>query len=474
VSALGYQAITHCAKRRRPGVLRTSRTIAASALRYSPISAACGSAPAGPVRLRQLAGVGGAAHDRGRPHPGGYRSCRVDGRLGMTVAEAVDRLPRRMASWAESRFLAPNSMTGISLALSLCAATWFSAGTRAGNVVGGLAVAGAYLAGRSARGLTGPAASSAVSASRLAMACAVISEAGVYAGLAAGGLAGGGKAAGRSGMWQLATVVLILVAVSQLAGACGSSPGAAGQRQASPAGMSWRRILAMPWGGRVLLIAVVVPVCDARDALLGLLGWAVIAIGWAAVTGRPGPAGSPGARAIVAARDDGPIASRLGRPIRGQLVPLPPALTGLAAVAVLVVLGLRSIPGFLLLAPVAAMLLAAAGASHPHDGRLDWMVPAVLQAGQYAYLAGLGFASGVPAPLVFALCAVIAVHYADLAGHAQRRTAMGWDGRMIAAGLGAALGIATFAYVLIAAYLGVLICREIATSLPAAMEGDGR
>jgi hypothetical protein len=391
----------------------------------------------------------------------------------MTVAEAVDRLPRRMASWAEGRFLAPNSVTGISLAFSATAATWFSAGTRAGNVAGGLAAAGAYLAGRSARKLTAPAASSTVSHSRLAVVCAAISEAGIYAGLAVGGLAAGGTAGGWSGMWQLATVALILVAVSQLAVACGSSPGAAGQRQA-PAGMSWRRFLAMPWGGRVLLIAVAVPLWDARDALFGLLGWAVIAIGWAAVTGRPRPAGSPGATAVVACRDDGPIASQLGRPARGQLVPLPPALTGLAAVAVLTVLGLRSIPGFLLLAPVAAMLLASVGASHPHDGRLDWIVPAVLQAGQYAYIAGVGFASGVPAALVFALCAVIAVRYADLAGHAERHTAMGWDGRMIAAGLGAALGIATFAYVLIAAYLGVLIYREIAASLPAAMEGDGR
>ena len=392
----------------------------------------------------------------------------------MTVAEAVDRLPRRMASWAEGRFLAPNSLAGISLALSASAAAWFSAGTRAGNVAGGLAAAGAYLAGRSARDLTPPAVSSVASPTRLAVACAAISEAGLYAGLAAGGLAAGAKARGWSGMWQLATVTLVLVAVSQLAGACGSSPAAAGQRQASPAGPSWRRILAMPWGGRVLLIAVAVPVWDARDALFGLLGWAVIAIGWAAVTGRPRPPGSPGATAVVACRDDGPIASQLGRPARGQLVPLPPALTGLAAVAVLTVLGLRAIPGFLLLAPVAAMLLASAGASHPHDGRLDWIVPAVLQAGQYAYIAGVGFASGVPAPLVFALCAVIAVRYADLAGHAQRHTAMGWDGRMIAAGLGAALGLATFAYASIAAYLGVLICREIAASLPAAMEGDGR
>jgi hypothetical protein len=45
---------------------------------------------------------------------------------------------------------------------------------------------------------------------------------------------------------------------------------------------------------------------------------------------------------------------------------------------------------------------------------------------------------------------------------------------MIAAGLGAALGIATFAYLLLAAYVVVLICREVMTSWLAATEGDHR
>jgi hypothetical protein len=238
--------------------------------------------------------------------------------------------------------------------------------------------------------------------------------------------------------------------------------------------VTWRT-LAFPYGGRVLLIAVAAPVLGTRAALFGLLGGAVIAIGYAVVTGRPRRAGTmTSSRPIAACRDDGPIAAALGTPIRGQLVPLPPALTGLAAACVLAALGLRDLPGFLLLAPVVAMLLAAVGSSHPHDGRLDWIVPVVLQAGQYVYIAAIGFASGVPAPVIFALCALIAAHYADLAGHAQQHTALGWDGRMIAAGLGAALGIATFAYLLLAAYVVVLICREVMTSWLAAMEGDHR
>lgn len=462
----------------------------------------------------------------------------------MTVAEVVGVLPRRMSGWAAQASLVPNSLTGISVSLGVCAVVWFTAGTRWGNLIGAAALGGSYLAGRSGRGLQDPepgaaaapaatarATSSdaaawparemvvsplgaAVSESRLAGICAVLIECGVCAGLAAGGLAAGGPAAGRIGMWQLATTAVVLLAVSQLAVACGrrasasgrpsakarasangrpsasSRPSASGRPDASgrasasgrpDAGRKWKaarygvtwRALAFPYGGRVLLIAVAAPALGARATLFGLLGGAVIAIGYAVVTGRPRGAGDTGVRPITACRDDGPVATALGRPVRGQLVPLPPALTGLAAVCVLAVLGLRDLPGFLLFAPVVAMLLAAVGSSHPHDGRLDWMVPVVLQAGQYVYITALGFATGVPAPVIFALCALIAVHYADLAGHAQQRTALGWDGRMIAVGLGAALGIATFAYLLLAAYLVVLICREL-TSRPAATRGDRR
>ncbi len=414
----------------------------------------------------------------------------------MTVAEAVDGLPRRVASWAAAMSLAPNSLTGISLALGLCSAVWFTAGSTLGYAAGALALSGSYLAGRPARQLAGrpgggtrgwQSGAKAVSDRRLALACAALTECGAYASLAAagpaagalaatglvtGGLVTSGPAAGWSGIWQLATTTVIMVAVSQLAVAC-AGPALAGRPpEASPGGLTWR-LLALPYGGRILLVAVTAPVLGARGAFFALLGGAVVALGYAIVSSRSRPDAARMER-IVACRDDGLIATEIGLPVRGQLVPLPPALTGFAAVSVLAVLGLRQLPGFLLLAPVVAMLLAAVGSSHPHDGRLDWIVPVLLQAAQFGYVAAIGAASGVPGPLIFAVCAMIALHYADLAGHAHRGAALGWEGRMIAAGAGAALGMATFAYLLLAAYLGVLICREIMTSWLPATEGDRR
>src|SRR6266542_3863785 len=222
-----------------------------------------------------------------------------------------------------------------------------------------------------------------------------------------------GAAAGWSGTWQLATTTVIMVAVSQLAVAC-ASPALAGRPpEASPGGLTWR-LLALPYGGRILLVAVTAPVLGARGAFFALLGGAVVALGYAIVSSRSRPDAARIER-IVACRDDGLIATEIGLPVRGQLVPLPPALTGFAAVSVLAVLGLRQLPGFLLLAPVVAMLLAAVGSSHPHDGRLDWIVPVLLQAAQFGYVAAIGAASGVPGPLIFAVCAMISLHYADLA-----------------------------------------------------------
>ena len=170
------------------------------------------------------------------------------------------------------------------------------------------------------------------------------------------------------------------------------------------------------------------PVLGARGVFLGLLGWAVITFGYALVSSRPRRAGGWAARVIAACRDDGLIATEIGLPVRGQLVPLPPALTGVAAVAVLAILGLRNLPGLVLLAPVVAMLLAAVGSSHPHDGPVDWIVPVLLAGRAVRLHRAIGVATGVPAPLIFAVCALTALHYADLAGYPAPRHGR-WAGR---------------------------------------------
>lgn len=198
--------------------------------------------------------------------------------------------------------------------------------------------------------------------------------------------------------------------------------------------------------------------------------------------GRTGAAATGGGLAgdLAASRDDGPLAWRIGRVVQGQLMPLLPVVAGVTVTAMLAALGMRNLPGVLLITPAVAMLLAALGAGHPHDGRFDWLVPPLLQAGQYVYLAAVGFALGVPPPATFALIAVIALHHLDLLhrhrygispGPRVNAAGLGWEGRMLVAGAAGILGIEAFVYVALAVYLAVLFGWDSITRWLAVREG---
>jgi hypothetical protein len=134
---------------------------------------------------------------------------------------------------------------------------------------------------------------------------------------------------------------------------------------------------------------------------------------------------------------------------------------------VLTALGLRNLPGILLLTPVEAMLLAAFASWHPHDGRTDWVVPPLLHAAEYTFLAEIGFAARVYPPLVFAVVAAVGLRHLDL-GYRVRgglaagidRRALGWEGRMIVVGIAAAVGIAPLAYGALAIYMWWRVVRD--------------
>jgi hypothetical protein len=180
--------------------------------------------------------------------------------------------------------------------------------------------------------------------------------------------------------------------------------------------------------------------------------------------------------AVLPLRDDGAAARWAGRLVQGNLIPLPPALAGLVATSLLAVLGLRNLPGFIVLTPPVVMMLAAPGSSHPHDRRFDWLVPVLLALAQYAYLAPLGFALAVPGPVIFSACALILIWYTGvMSGSATgpgRGTTIGWETRMFTVGFAATFGLATFGYVGLATYLGVLICRKVMTGYLVPREED--
>jgi hypothetical protein len=304
--------------------------------------------------------------------------------------------------------------------------------------------------------------------------------------------------AGQVGVWRLAVAAMAVVAVRQLAGLgyeyTARTPGNHFRRSAL---RTLEQAATLPVGERFVVIAITAIFFGPRLTFMLLLGWGVLAAGYVlagqitrsirqtstddelaeedepaeedelAQDGGPGYTGLLGYDGLAAYRDDGVVSWWLGRLVQGRLPPLPPVLVGLFVTCVLTGLGLENLPGILVLTPVEAMLLAGLGACHPHDGRLDWLVPALLEAGECVFLAALGFSHRVPAVLVFAVLAGLIMRHLDVAYRARSgrgipadRFGLGWDGRMLLAGLAAIIGIVPFVYAALSGYLLVLFCWD--------------
>ena len=168
-------------------------------------------------------------------------------------------------------------------------------------------------------------------------------------------------------------------------------------------------------------------------------------------------------------RDDSHMCVLLGRVVPGAIPPLLPAVAGALIVGVLLAADRGELTGITLFAPVAALLLSGMASGHPHDGRFDWLVPPVLRATEYGYLAVMGLASGVPGSVLFVLLvAIISHHRDDVARPAVGTTrpvwvrvlALGWDGRMFVIAVGGALDALSLTYGILTGYMVVLLVRE--------------
>jgi hypothetical protein len=455
---------------------------------------------------------------------------------GFVATFLVSPYSRYLARWAARREVTPHAVTAASAGLALLAAVWFSDGTRAGFIAGGAFLFGAFVLDCMDGQIARYARRSSAFGSWIDPVSDRVKEYGVYAGLAIGG-----TAAHQRGVWVLAVAAMIVQAIRYTTGlsyrtagwaAPGPDParglpldepadyavarsaaaGDAGARGAGPvrgagrrlrqaAGvpgwtLRWlKRIGYLPVGERFVVIAVTAAVAGPRTTFIVLIAWGAVAAAvtiavWAAgslaagrdVRGRRRsrrPARSPlTSLAMSSYRDDGVIAQSLGRLAAGQLPPLLPAIAGVTVTVALAAAGLHY-GRIMAIAPVGAMLLAGLGRSHPHDGRLDWLVPPLLRAGEYIYLAALGISAAVPTPIIFALIGVIAVHHYDVAcrerlahglAPSPRAVAagLGWEGRMLVIAIGSMLGFAPFAYALLSAYVWILFGWESLTSwLPA-------
>ena len=447
----------------------------------------------------------------------------ADGPVTQLIA---DPAARDMASWAAWRQLTPAALYGISLGLGLVAAVWFAELAARAKLAAVVALAASFLTARAGSLLaaTSPEGRVRPLVSWLGTACGLLTEFALYAALAvsasltpgtSAGLAGtfgaqlqdtfvaswGG--AGPAGVWRLAIAAMLLLGVRKLA-ALSYEHIARAEGELFPRSVlrTLEQALTFPAGERYLVIVLTAVFVGPRLTFGVLLGWGVLAGGYvlagsiarsargARATESPLEDAPPGETPpdevawdeaapdeaapdeaapdeagldLAAYRGDGPLASWIGELVQGRLPPLPPVLAGLLVTGVLTALGLGNLPGILVLTPVEAMMLAALGARHPHDGRLDWLVPALLMAGEGVFLAALGLARLVPAWLVYALLAAVVLRHVDLVFRARTGrgpyadvAGLGWDGRMLLAAAAAGAGITPLAYVALTGYLWVL------------------
>src|SRR5690349_2445887 len=337
---------------------------------------------------------------------------------GAVTQLLADPAARDMARWAAWRQLTPGALYGISLGLGLVAAIWFAQLSVHAKLLALPALAGSFLFAR-----TGSLLAAASPEGRirplvgwLGTACGLLTEPALYAALAvsaglgaSAGLDGtfGGAlqntfvatwgGAGAAGVWRLAIAALLLLGVRKLAElGYEHTAGAPGDLFPRSVLRTVEQTVTFPAGERYAVIALTSVFFGPRLTFLVLLGWGVLAAGYllagqiarsAALRDSAGAAWSRGPEddednGLAAYRGDGVLAYWAGALVDGRIPPLPPVLVGLLVTGMLAALGLGNLPGILVLTPIEAMMLAALGSRHPHDGRLDWLAPALLLAGE--------------------------------------------------------------------------------------------
>jgi len=429
---------------------------------------------------------------------------------GAVAQLLADPAARDMARWAAWRKLTPAALYGISLGLGLIAAVWFSEVAVRAKLLAIAALAGSFLVARtgsllaatSREGRVRPAVTWLGGASTLLTEFAVYAALAVSSGVAdragpyGSGVAGldgtfGGAlrntfvaswgGAGQAGVWRLAIAAMLVLAVRRMA-ELGYEHTARVPGNLFPRSVlrTLEQAVTLPAGERFAVIAVTAVFFGPRVTFVLLLAWGVVAAGYvlAVQTARSAALTRPDGE-LAAYRGDGIVSRWVGGLVQGRLPPLPPLLAGLLVTGVLAALGMGNLSGILVLTPIEAMMLSALGARHPHDGRMDWLAPALLMAGECVFLAALGLSRHVAAWLVFALLAAVVMRHADLAYRARVGrgipadvAGLGWEGRMLLAGIAAVAGMAPFAYAMLSGYLWVLFCWDFLSGWLRHTDGD--
>ncbi|MFD6607559.1 DUF5941 domain-containing protein [Micromonospora chalcea] len=278
------------------------------------------------------------------------------------------------------------------------------------------------------------------------------------------------------------------------AGGIGGKLNAASTRvQADTGSVSYwlKRTVVFPIGERWALIAIAAALFGQLVALGAVLVWGVLAF---AYTGGLRTLRARWMRVPVMAtvdaalhRDDGVLARTLPTTRRPLLLAVLGALgsAGTLVWALLAVHGGGDLPVFVPVLALVLLLGAAQASRAPHDGSLDWLVPAALRAAEYLFAIAMGVAGRAPAWLIFGYVLVLTLHHYDLTARLEKRQSapplhaatLGWPGRSLLLAIGLIAGYASIALATLGAYLLVVFVASVVLAwvvLPARARGGVR
>ncbi|MFJ8202020.1 DUF5941 domain-containing protein [Micromonospora chalcea] len=282
--------------------------------------------------------------------------------------------------------------------------------------------------------------------------------------------------------------------VSADAGGIGGKLNAASTRvQADTGSVSYwlKRTVVFPIGERWALIAIAAALFGPLVALVAVLVWGALAF---AYTGGLRTLRARWMRVPVMAtvdaglhRDDGVLARTLPTTRRPLLLAVLGALgaAGTLVWALLAVHGGGDLPVFVPVLALVLLLGAAQASRAPHEGSLDWLVPAALRAAEYLFAIAVGVAGRAPAWLIFGYVLVLTLHHYDLTARLEKRQSapplhaatLGWPGRSLLLAIGLIAGYASIALATLGAYLLVVFVASVVLAwvvLPARARGGVR
>lgn len=278
------------------------------------------------------------------------------------------------------------------------------------------------------------------------------------------------------------------------AGGIGGKLNAASTRvQADTGSVSYwlKRTVVFPIGERWALIAIAAALFGPLVALVAVLVWGTLAF---AYTGGLRTLRARWMRVPVMAtveaglhRDDGVLARTLPTARRPLLLAVLGALgaAGTLVWALLAVHGGGDLPVWVPVLALVLLLGAAQASRAPHEGSLDWLVPAALRAAEYLFAIAVGVAGRAPAWLIFGYVLVLTLHHYDLTARLEKRQSapplhaatLGWPGRSLLLAIGLIAGYASIALATLGAYLLVVFVASVVLAwvvLPARARGGVR